>query len=438
MAIELVVILFLILANGLLSLSEMAVVASRRARLQRKADTGDKKAQQALALAQDPADFLSTVQIGITTIGVLAGVFGGKTIASSIQAWLNQFEVLAPYSNGISVAIVVLLITYFTLVFGELAPKRLALNNPERIARQIAQPMRGLARLFSPIVRLLSFSTNAVLRLLGVRPSSDPPVTEEELKVLMEQGTRAGVFEEAEQDMVEGVLELADRRVDALMTPRTEIVWLDLDDSLEENREKVVHSPHSRLPVAEGNLDNVLGIVHARDLLSRALNGEPLDLRVCLTHPLSLPESMHALETLELFRQSGTHLAMVIDEFGGLQGLITYYDILEAIVGDMPSLGEPSDPRMVKREDGSYLIDGKLPIDEFKDFFEIQALPEEDNGYYQTMGGFMMTHLGRIPKVTDHFEWGGMRYEIVDMDGLRVDKILLTPHVSEGQLPDDR
>jgi putative hemolysin len=433
----LVVIVFLILANGLLSLSEMAIVASRRARLQRKADTGDKKAQQALTLAQDPADFLSTVQIGITTIGVLAGVFGGKTIASSIQAWLNQFEVLAPYSNGISVAIVVLLITYFTLVFGELAPKRLALNNPERIARRIAQPMRGLARLFSPIVRLLSFSTNAVLRLLGVRPSSDPPVTEEELKVLMEQGTRAGVFEEAEQDMVEGVLELADRRVDALMTPRTEIIWLDLDDSLEVNREKVVHSPHSRLPVAEGNLDNVLGIVHARDLLSRALNGEPLDLRACLTHPLYIPESMHALETLELFRQSGTHLAMVIDEFGGLQGLITYYDILEAIVGDMPALGEPSDPRMVKREDGSYLIDGKLPIDEFKDFFEIQALPEEDNGYYQTMGGFMMTHLGRIPKVTDHFEWGGMRYEIVDMDGLRVDKILLTPHVSEGQLPDD-
>ena len=435
MAFEVILIFLLILANGLLSLSEMAIVASRRARLQRRVDTGDKKAQEALALAQDPADFLSTVQIGITTIGVLAGVFGGATIADSIAAWLSQIERLAPYSNAIAVGIVVLVITYFTLVLGELAPKRLALNNPERIARQIARPMRALSRIVSPLVRLLSLSTNIVLRLLGIRPSEEPPVTEEELKILMEQGTQAGVFVEAEQDMIEGVLELADRRVIALMTPRTEIVWLDLEDSSEVNRQKISQSLHSRLVVADGDLENVVGIIHARDLLSRAINGEPLDLRASLTHPLYIPESMPALKTLELFRQSGMHLALVIDEFGGLQGLITYYDILEAIVGDMPAMGEPTDPRMVRREDGSWLIDGKLPIEEFKDAFGVTNLPEESTSYYQTMGGYFMTYLGRIPEVADHFEWGGMRFEIVDMDGLRVDKILITPEAPGNRNP---
>ena len=428
MALEVVLIFILILANGLLSLSEMAIVASRKARLQRQADTGDKKSGEALLLAQDPADFLSTVQIGITAIGVLAGVFGGATIADNIAAWLNQFSGIAPYSNAIAVGIVVLVITYFTLVLGELAPKRLALNNPERIARSIARPMRGLARLMSPLVRLLSLSTNLVLRLLGIQPSEEPPVTEEEFKVLMQQGTQAGVFVEAEQDMIEGVLELADRRVIALMTPRTEIIWLDLEDAPEINLHKISQSQHSRLVVAEGDLDNVLGIIHARNLLSRAINGEPLDLRSSLTHPLYIPESMPALKTLELFRQSGEHLALVIDEFGGLQGLITYYDILEAIVGDMPSMGEPTDPRMVRREDGSWLIDGKLPVEDFKDAFDVATLPDESTSYYQTMGGFIMTYLGRIPSVADHFDWGGMRFEIVDMDGLRVDKILLTPN----------
>jgi putative hemolysin len=427
MALEVVLIFILILANGLLSLSEMAIVASRKARLQRQADTGDKKSGEALSLAQDPSDFLSTVQIGITAIGVLAGVFGGATIADNIAAWLNQFSMLAPYSNGIAVGIVVLVITYFTLVLGELAPKRLALNNPEQIARSIARPMRGLARLMSPLVRLLSLSTNLVLRLLGIRPSEEPPVTEEEFKVLMQQGTQAGVFVEAEQDMIEGVLELADRRVIALMTPRTEIIWLDLEDAPEVNLHKISQSQHSRLVVAEGDLDNVQGIIHARNLLSRAINGEPLDLRASLTHPLYVPESMPALKTLELFRQSGTHLALVIDEFGGLQGLITYYDILEAIVGDMPSIGEPTDPRMVQRADGSWLIDGKLPVDDFKEAFAVATLPDESTSYYQTMGGFFMTYLGRIPSVADHFYWGGMRFEIVDMDGLRVDKILVTP-----------
>jgi putative hemolysin len=427
MALDVVLIFLLILANGLLSLSEMAIVASRRARLQRQAGTGDKKAEEALKLSQDPADFLSTVQIGITSIGVLAGVFGGATIAEHISTWLGQFARLAPYSRGISVGIVVLVITYFTLVLGELAPKRLALNNPERIARQIARPMRNLARLFSPLVRLLSVSTNGVLRLLGVRPSTEPPVTEEELIVMMEQGTQAGVFAESEQDMVEGVLKLADRRVGVLMTPRTDLVWLDLEDPLDVNRHKIINSQHSRLPVAEGDLDNVLGIIHARNLLSRTLSEEPLDLRANLSQPLFIPESLHALEALELFRESGTHEALVIDEFGGLQGLITYYDILEAIVGDMPAMEEPTDPRVVQREDGSWLIDGKLLVEEFKEIFNVLTLPEEEAGYYQTVGGFVMTYLGRIPTAADHFTWGGLRFEIVDMDGLRIDKILLTP-----------
>jgi putative hemolysin len=252
---------------------------------------------------------------------------------------------------------------------------------------------------------------------------------------MMEQGTQAGVFAESEQDMVEGVLELADRRVNALMTQRTDLVWLDLEDPIEVNRQKISQSQHSRLPVAEGDLDNVLGIIHARNLLSRALNGEPLDLRASISHPLFIPESLHALEALELFRQSGTHAALVIDEFGGLQGLITYYDILEAIVKDMPALGEASDPRVVRREDGSWLIDGKLPVEEFKEIFNVLTLPEEEAGYYQTIGGFVMTYMGRIPTVADHFTWSGLRFEIVDMDGLRIDKILLTPDSPGDNIP---
>jgi putative hemolysin len=408
-------------------MAETAIISARKARLQQRAEAGDEKAMVALSLAVDPADFLSATQIGITLVGVLAGAFGGATIAGELAVFIGRIEPLRPYSQGIAIALVVLAITYLSLIVGELVPKRLALNDPERAASRIAVPMQALTRLTYPLARFLSFSSDLVLRTLGVRPSGEPPVTEEEIQVLLEQGTEAGVFEEAELDMVQSVFRLADRRVGSLMTPRPEIAWLDLEDPAEEIRRRIIASPHSRMPVAEGSLDNVMGIVQAKDLLARSLMGQQLDLRAALVPPMFVPESMLALNALEQFRESGVHIALVIDEFGGVQGLVTLYDILEAIVGDIPAEGEAEEPEVVQREDGSWLLDGGLPVDEFKDIFGITRLPDEERGYYNTLGGFIMTRLGRIPAASDFFEWAGLRFEVVDMDGFRVDKVLVLP-----------
>ena len=426
-ALEILIILALILINGLLAMAEIAVVSARKARLQQLSNQGNAKARAALALATHPADFLSTVQIGITLVGILAGAFGGATIAKSISASLATFPWLAPYSEAIGVFIVVLLITYFSLVLGELVPKRLGLSNPERIAASAAAPMRFLSRLASPLVRLLGWSTELVLKMFGYKASAEAPVSEEEIKVLIDQGRRAGVFAEAEQDMVEAVFRLGDRTVGTLMTPRTEIVWLDLEDSPEETRRKIIESDHGRYPVASGSLDNLVGIVQAKELLEHALSGQGLDLQATLLQPLIVPASMPALKVLELFRQSRVHTALVIDEFGGLQGLVTVFDILESIVGDIPSAGEVVEAEVVQREDGSWLVDGRLPVDEFKELFRLPSLPDESRGYYQTLGGFVMSYLGRIPSAADNFDWADLHFEVMDMDGFRVDKVLIIP-----------
>ncbi|HXH10628.1 MAG TPA: hemolysin family protein [Alphaproteobacteria bacterium] len=424
---EMVIIFLLIIANGVFAMSEIAVVSARRARLQQWANTGDTRARAALELANAPNQFLSTIQVGITLIGILAGAFGGATIARELEAELLEIPFLAPYSHAISLGIVVLSITYASLIVGELVPKRLALNNPERIAAAVAAPMRALSHLVSPVVYLLSLSTEAVLRVLGVRPSAEPPVTEEEIRLLLEQGARAGAFEAVERAMVERVFRLGDRRVAGVMTPRTEIVWLDVDASPEEIRRTVTESVHSRFLVAQESLDNVLGVVHAKDLLARAFVGQPIDLMALAQQPLYVPESMRALHVLELFKQSGTHIALVVDEYGGIQGLVTPSDILEAIVGDIPSAEELREPQAVQREDGSWLLDGMLSVDEFKELLQLRALPGEEQGVYQTLAGFVIMHLGRIPSAADHFEWGGLRFEVVDMDGNRVDKVLVMP-----------
>jgi putative hemolysin len=424
---EMLFVFLLILANGLFAMAEIAIVASRKVRLQQRANEGDLRARAALELAETPNRFLSTVQIGITLIGILAGAYGGATIAHELAAQLERISFLAPYSHAISLGVVVLGIAYLSLILGELVPKRLALSNPERIACAVATPMRLLAVLAFPAVRLLSLSTEVVLRLLGVQPTAESPVTEEEIKVLIEQGTQAGVFEAAEQDMVERVFRLGDRHVGVLMTPRTEIVWLDVEDSSEEIQHRITSTVHSRFLVAQGALDQVLGIVHAKDLLARSLEGQPFDLKACLRQPLFVPESMRALKVLELFKQSGTHLALVVDEYGGIEGLVTLNDILEAIVGDLPSIDEPAEPPVVQREDGSWLLDGMLPVDEIKELFQLAQLPGEEAGTYQTLGGMVMSHLGRIPSAADHFEWAGLRFEVMDMDGHRVDKVLVAP-----------
>lgn len=425
--IEAIFILILILANGVLAMAEIAVISARKARLQQRADEGDEQASAALELANDPADFLSTVQIGITLVGVLAGAFGGATIARQISIWVAGFPPLAPYSSAIGVGVVVILITYFSLVLGELVPKRLALNNPERVATLVAAPMRFLSQLASPLVRLLSKSSTLVLRLLGAKPSDEPPVTEEEIKVMIELGTQAGVFAEAEQDMVQAVFRLGDRRVGTLMTPRTELVWLDLDDPMEENQRKILDSIHSRFPVAQGSLDHVVGVVQAKDLLASCMRGDAFTLNDVLCQPLFVPESMPALKVLEQFRESRVHTALIIDEFGGFQGLVTLFDILESIVGEIPDAGDLSELEVIQREDGTWLVDGMLPIDELKEIFHLGMMPGEERGYYQTVGGFVMASLGRIPAASDHFYWAGLRFEVVDMDGLRVDKVLIVP-----------
>ncbi|HEY9608662.1 hemolysin family protein [Allocoleopsis sp.] len=422
---ELLIVFLLSIASGIFVMSEMAIVSARKVRLQQMANQGNVSARLALELANAPNQFLAIVQVGITLIIIVSGAFGESAIAKKVAPLLDFLPWLEPYSDAIASAISILLVTYLTLVIGELVPKRVALNNPENIASAIARPMRMFATIASPVVYLLSASTDLVVRILGIKPSTAPQVTEEEIKVLIEQGTEAGTFEEAEQDMVERVFRLGDRRVSALMTPRPEIVWLDLDDSAETNRQTILDSSHSRYLVCQGELDNTLGIIRVNDLLSDCLSSKPLDLTKALQRPVYVPESTPGLKILELFKQSSTQMAIVVDEYGVIQGLVTLNDILEEIVGDLPSVDQVDEPQAVRREDGSWLVDGMLPVEELFELLDIGELPKEQRGNYHTVGGFVVTHLGRIPTATDTFEWQGIRFEVMDMDGNRVDKVLV-------------
>ncbi len=417
---EIVMIMVLVFINAVLAMSEAALVASRKARLQQRAEEGDKSSALALKLIEDPNTFLSTIQIGITLIGVLAGAVGGATIAESLAKLIQKIPYLAEYGESIGLGIVVVVITILSLWLGELVPKRLGLNSPEQIARVIAKPMFFLSRVFSPFIRLMSAATNFVLRIIGIKASSEPPITEEELQMLISQGTQAGVFDEAEQDMVEGIFSLSDQRVYSLMTPRTEIVWLDVEDSVEDIRTKIAESEYSRFPVRQDSLETIVGIVKSRDLLVQSLSGMEIKLKDLLKPAYFIPETMFASRALEIFKEKGTELLLVIDEFGGLQGLITINDILEEIVGEI----EFEEPQATQRQDGSWLLDGMLQVDEFKEIFKLEILPHEDE--YETLSGFMMVSLGRVPQTADHFEWHNLRFEVIDMDGRRVDKVLVT------------
>src|SRR3972149_5577354 len=351
---EIIMISVLILVNAILAMSEAALVASRKARLQQQASEGNKSSALALKLIEDPNIFLSTVQIGITLIGVLAGAVGGATIAESLASVLRNIPYIGEYSTSIALGVVVLFITILTIWLGELVPKRLGLNSPEKIAQVVAGPMLFLSMIFSPFIKVMSGATNFVLRIFGVNASSEPPITEEELQLLISQGTQAGVFQEAEQEMVEGVFSLGDSRVYSLMTPRTELVWLDITDSIEEIRQKIADCPYSRFPVRQDSLDTIIGIVKSRDLLVESLSGKEIDLKVLLKPAFFIPETMFASRALELFKEKNTELLLVVDEFGGLQGLLTINDILEEIVGAM----EFEEPQATQRLDGSWLLDG--------------------------------------------------------------------------------
>ena len=423
---ELLILFGLILLNGVFAMSEMAVVSSRKARLQHLADDGHRGAKVALRLAQEPSSFLATIQVGITVIGITSGAFGEATLVKDLSEWLSQWPLLDRYSNAIAVAIVISGITLASLIFGELVPKRLALLNAEWVASLVAQPMRALSRIAYPLVRALSAMTDGILRVLGLHTRTEPPVTEEEIKVLMEQGAEAGVFEEHEQQLVSRVFRLDELRVTGVMTPRGEIVYLDVLEPLEENVRRIVEGQHSRFPVVRGGLKDVQGIVLAKTLLEDALAGRPVELAT-LGKPLFVPETLTVMDLVAQFKQHRQTMALVVNEFGDLVGLVTLNDVMEALVGDIATAEDEHDRDIVPRDERSWLVDGGVTIERFKDVLEIEEmLPEEELGTYHTVAGFALFELDRVPRVADRFEWRGWTFEVVDMDGNRIDKLLVT------------
>jgi putative hemolysin len=419
-SIEIFIILMMILANGIFAMSEIALVSARRSRLKQKAEDGDLGAQKAINLADTPNRFLATVQIGITLVGILAGAYGGATIAEKIDLWLKQIPFLDSHSKTIALAIVVTTITYLSLVFGELVPKRLAMNNPEAIASRVAPAMLRLSIITAPITRFLGFSTDIALKTLHVDSNQEPMITQDDVKSMIQMGARSGVFVQTESQLLQGVFRLGDRRAELIMTPYTEIEWLNLDDLPEENRRKVLKSSHSLFPIARGTLDNLLGIASAKDLLGGDLLKNPSKIKPYLQQPIFVPENTPALKVLEQMKQTDIHLAMVIDEFGGFLGLITPQDILEAIVGEDFQQGIPE---VRKKQDGSWDIEGLLPIDQFAEIFQIRNLPEEAGYHYQTVGGLVTAYLGYIPEVGEEFIWGDLCFHVLEMDRLRVEKV---------------
>lgn len=431
-ALEFLIVLLLILVNGVLAMSEMAVVAARKPRLQQMADEGNEGAATALGLADAPGPFLSTVQIGITLVGILIGAFGGTALGNAIAQWLELSPFLQPYARTIAVGFVVILLTYLTLVLGELVPKQLALRASERISALIAPPMSVLARVTAPLVAILSASSTAILRVIGQASGDEPEVTEEDVRIMLEQGAELGVFEPMEEEIVGQVFRLADQEIGALITRRTEIVWIDELDPLDIVRDKIIESGRSRLPVARGNLDDVTGVVLAKDLLAQCLSNEPLSIAEILHPALFVPESMPALSVVERFKETHSKMAMVIDEYGGFEGLVTVDDVMGALVGDIPEPEEPEEPGAVQRADGSWLVDGLLLLEDLEEIVGMKELPETSE-HFRTAGGLVMALLGRLPATGDRVQWGGYWIEVVDMDGRRVDKILLTSADEESQ-----
>ncbi len=424
---SILLILVLTVINGLLSMAEIAIVSARRARLQQRAETGDPKARKALELANAPDRFLSTIQVGITLVGIFAGVISGSEMTDILRAYFESIALLKPYKEILAVGLVVVAMTYLTLVIGELVPKQIGLAHSETVALTVAQPVALLSRLAAPAVWVLSHSTRAVLWLLRIRPAADTTVTEDEIKILLAQGTAAGVFEETEQDIVERVFSLGDRRVSALMTPRTDILWLDIDEPIGDAMRTMISGGHSYYPVCRGSIDDVAGMASVKEQWARMVNRQPPDIRGTLVAPLFMPATMPVFRALETFKEHSKHIALVIDEYGSICGLVTLNDVLEAIVGDVPRSDRNQELPMVQRADGSWLVDGMVTIDELRRVLEITTLPGEDRGEFHTIGGYLMRELGRIPRTTDRLESNGLRFEVMDMDGHRVDKVLITP-----------
>lgn len=424
---DIFLLLLLILLNGVLAMSEIAVVSSRKSRLQKLADDGSPGAKSALELSNEPSGFLSTVQVGITTVGILSGAIGENALADPLTNWLSGYSLLEPYARGFSLTLVVIGLTYFSVVVGELVPKRLGLLAPETIAALIATPMNVLARVTRPLVWLLSSSSSLLLRLLGARHRGDPPVTDDEINVLMEQGAEAGVFHESEQVIVSNVLRLDEQRIAAIMTHRNDIYVLDLDEPEDVIRTNLAESPFTRIVVCRDGLDHIIGILRTADLLKLALAGEKLDIERFLRPALYVPEGVSTTHLLESFRKARQQCALIVDEYGELQGLVTLTDVLTSIVGELPSSDTAEEQDIVERTDGSWLVDGGVAIERLKQVLKIEDdLPGEDENAFNTLGGLVMYVLGRIPAVTDQFDAAGYCFEVVDMDKNRVDKMLIT------------
>lgn len=422
---EIAILLGLIVLNGLLAMAEIALVSARKVRLQKLVDEGDRAAAAALALGSDPNRFLSTIQIGITSIGILNGIFGEAALAAPFAAWLETLGIGQPWAGYAATVLVVVVVTYVSIVVGELVPKRFGQIDPEGIARLVAYPMTLLATLSRPFVRLLSASTDLVLRGLGARGDRVPSVTEEEIHALLAEGSYAGVIEQSEHAMVRNVFRLDDRQISSLMVPRADVVWLDVDDPLPVNLAKVVDSAHSRFPVCRDGFGEILGFVHSKQLLAQSLRGTPIDLTQGLQEIVYVPETLTGMELLENFRSSNTQIALVVDEYGEVQGLITLQDLMESITGEFAS-ADGSDSWAWQREDGSWLLDGLIPVPELKDHLGLRTLPEEERERYQALSGMLMLMLGRMPQTGDTVTWENWRFEIVDMDGNRVDKVMAT------------
>ncbi len=425
--VNILIICVLFFFNAIFAMYEIAMVAARKTRLEQRVGGGSKGAADTLFLLKDPNQhYLSTIQIMITMIDTLAGGIGGANLAGPLADILSKIDWLAPQADIIALILVVTIITYFSIVIGELIPKRLAVSKPESVVIRLSPSIRVLTKIFRPLTRLLSASTNLGIKLLGINTDKGPTITEEEIKSYLKQGRDIGVIEEVEREMVSGIFRLGDRRVEALMTPRLEVAWIDINAPPDEIWEHIIDTSHSRVPVADGYLDNVLGYIQIRDLLGRSPRDPDFNLKEYIKEPIYVPENMAALKALENFQSSGVHLAVVVDEFGGITGMVTDYDILEAIVGEIPEDSTDEDTLAFQREDGSWLFDGLIVIDQLKEILDISVMTGENRAGFQTLSGFVMSQLGRIPKTGAKFKYENYTFEVVDMDGRRVDRVLVS------------
>lgn len=434
-SVDILIIFGLILLNGVFAMSEIAIVSSKKIRLQGLAESGSRGAKIALDLSDNPSRFFSTVQVGITLIGIFNGAFGEAALVEDLAPQIAAVPALEGYAREIALGIVVVAITFASLIFGELVPKRIAMQHPEAVASFLSVPMQWLSKLMSPFVRTLTFSTDFVLRLLGIRQHKEAPVTEEEFAGMLQEGTNAGVFEKTEHDIVSRALRLDDQRVAALMTPRMDVHFIDLDEPVEVNLAKIADSSYSRFPVCKGDVSHVVGVVHAGNLFDQTIRNKSIDkvdIAAATRPPLFVPETISAMDLLETLRKNRAELALVVDEYGEVEGIVTLSDVLGALVGDVSVIDEQQEADAVQREDGSWLVDGGISLDRFREVLATDVrFPEEATGTYHTLAGFVLTQLGRIPLISENFEWEGYRIEVVDMDRNRIDRLLIVPLATE-------